>query len=355
MIVGETRFFRERSTFDIVESLIKRENLSNFNVWSLGCSTGEEPYSIAIMLYEMGFKPSSVKVYASDINKEFIEKAKKGIYERSKIMRSERGDIVKYFEKIDANNYRLKDEIREYVKFFYFDIIDFSRYKSFREMFKFIFLRNVLIYFPTEKIEKIMDKVGETLVKGGYLFLGNKEILYNYSSKYVKEFLNNVTFYRKKEKIDMEVKKDKRVAFSYINRRLKEKERGGIVKNRKVKISPFSLYTGALLAEKIKESLYLLDPESFEYYFLKGYLEEMGGSEEKAIIFYKKSIEREPEFPFSHLHLGNIYYNSGKYSEAYREYMYALEGLKERKKWIEFVTYDDIEFISSFLESRIGI
>ncbi len=358
--IGETRFFREKSTFNVVKSLIKRENLSNFNIWSLGCSTGEEPYSIAIMLYEMGFKPSQVKIYASDINKEFIEKAKKGIYERSKIMRSERKDITIYFEKIDANNYRLKGEIREYVKFFCLDIFDFSKYKPFKEMFKFIFLRNVLIYFSIEKIEEIIDKIGETLVESGYLFFGNKEVLCTYSNKYIKESIGNVVFYRKRANKELESKdqfkgSEKRSTFktSHTNNRSKRRY-DMITKDREIELPLFSSYKGDVLVRKIKGFLYFLDPHSFEYYFLKGYLEEVKGNEHKAITFYKKAIEMEPEFPLSHLHLGNIYYNNGKYDEAYREYVYALEGLKERSKLIKFITCEDVEFIKSFLENRIG-
>ncbi len=351
--IGETRFFREKSTFDVVKKLIKREKLSSFKFWSLGCSTGEEPYSLAIMFYEMGLKKPDVRIYASDINKEYIERASIGIYNKAQIMKSEKRDIMRYFKKIDQDNYRIRDEIRGYVDFFYFNILDFAKYEALREVFKFIFLRNVLIYFPIDKIEKIVEKVGDTLTDGGYLFLGNKEVLYRFSNRYIKNFLDNVTFYKKKTKKEVESKEHETKVLYGINHKIEKEKNRTLIKIRQN--SPqLSLYTKDVLIEKLRESLYFLDRESFEYYFLRGYLEEIDGDEDKAMVFYKKSIVLEPEFPLSHLHLGNIYYNKNKYNEAYREYIYALEGLKEKKKWISLVSYEDIEFIESFLKNRIG-
>ena len=344
--IGETRFFREKRTFYTLKSLIKSLGSSRFEIWSSACATGEEAYSLAIILYEMGFDPEDVRIFATDINSSFLQKAKEGIYSQRDIEKSERNDILKYFDKIDEKHYKIRDEIKKYIHFSYFDLINFPEYKKLRYRFKFILLRNVLIYFQVELIKKIINNIFFSLEDNGILFLGNKEVLYESLGfkRFKKMIFNNTIYYIKKE--EYKSGKGKDIVNSKDSR-----------KREKIDLDKFFFYVNNRNIKDAYKFLQSMDKNSFEYFFAKGIFKELEGDEEIAKELYQKAIEIEPEFPLSHLYLGNIYYNKKDYLNTYKEYMYAIERFKEMKngRWKGLIKEDDVEFIENFLKSRIGI
>lgn len=178
--INETYFLRERAQMDhmvkkgIPEMAMKGKR--SFKIWSAACSSGEEPYSIAILLNEEGyFGKYNIEIYGTDINTDVLNIAEKGVY-RSVSFRGVQPSIIdKYFTK-NGLDFTLKPEIKSKVKFFQANLME-SMAASRIGSADFIFCRNVLIYFDVEAKKKVVDNFYKILPQGGYLYLGHSETL----------------------------------------------------------------------------------------------------------------------------------------------------------------------------------
>ncbi len=180
LTINETSFFRNRPQFDVLEELVlpevmKRRAWSSsyvLRVWSAGCSTGEEPYSIAISVLESlpARPPWEVRVYASDLSLTALEKASAGLYPGSKLQDISLSRKRRFFIEEEAG-FRVREEVRRLV------IYDFHNLKHENGLkdLDIIFCRNVLIYFTPEEQKKVVAKLTRALKPGGYLFLGHSE------------------------------------------------------------------------------------------------------------------------------------------------------------------------------------
>src|SRR5579875_266291 len=181
--INVTNFFRDYSVYDcfktcvipkILEGLEKSEKIK---VWSAGCASGEEPYSIAVMFLQAMEKLGKfvVEVTANDINKAAVEYAKNGTYPAGAVEKLPRDTISKYFEVLDTGDdlhYTVKPEIKEFVSFRTSDILsnDAKRMDA-------VFCRNVLIYYEREAQELIINKFYNSLKNSGFLVLGMDETM----------------------------------------------------------------------------------------------------------------------------------------------------------------------------------
>lgn len=173
-----TKFFREVHHFDalgseIVPSLKEKSRLGKpVRIWSAGCSTGQEPYSIGLMLDRMwpGFHEKDVKILATDIDRQALHVAESGFFDGelvSEIPEQYRDQFVKA-----DGGMSIKDDIRKSTYFRYLNLMeDFP----FRNQFDVIFCRNVAIYFSDEIQELVWKKLVRYLTPGGYLFVGHSE------------------------------------------------------------------------------------------------------------------------------------------------------------------------------------
>ena len=188
LTINETSFFRNRPQFEVLEQLvlpelIERKNAAgerSLRIWSAGCSTGEEPYSIAISVLEQlpARQPWDVRVYASDLSLTALEKATSGTYPESKLQDMDRGRARRFFEAC-PDGFRVRDEVRRLV------IYDFHNLKHENGLgdLDIIFCRNVLIYFDPDEQQKVVQKFIRALRPGGYLFLGHSESVQGMSSE----------------------------------------------------------------------------------------------------------------------------------------------------------------------------
>lgn len=175
-----TSFFREADHFDRLSEIVKEMAASNkrlrLRLWSAGCSTGEEPYTMAIVLSEaLAGRNDSVYILATDISTRVLRTAKAGIYDESKVRNIPQHLLRKYFLKGTGSRegqYRVKKETAEMVRFMRFNLKDEPR---FHEPFDFIFCRNVMIYFDTDTQQALVDRLYNCLRDGGYLFVGHSE------------------------------------------------------------------------------------------------------------------------------------------------------------------------------------
>ncbi|RCW56566.1 MULTISPECIES: CheR family methyltransferase [Halanaerobium] len=172
-----TKFFREKFHFELLFKKIIPgilENKSKIRIWSAGCSTGEEPYTIAMMLAKNDLKYS---IIATDINTEVLKYARGGIYNKQKIKNINSEYLHNYFRKGVGKYkgyYKIKKSIRERISFKKLNL-NSSFSAEFSKDFDIIFCRNVLIYFENEKKKQVLRELKKTMIDGGYLVLGHSE------------------------------------------------------------------------------------------------------------------------------------------------------------------------------------
>lgn len=192
-----TSFFREANHFEFLKERVLpgyRNNSEKLRVWSAGCSSGEEPYSLAILIFEElgNVLLRDVKILATDISTHILSKAKEGVYDAQLVEGVPKILLTKYFDRLkqpDEFNapsyyYKIKPEVRNIVRFARLNLMEEWPMKG---PFKVIFCRNVMIYFDKQTQEKLIGKYYNLLETGGYLFTGHSENLasVSHSFKYV--------------------------------------------------------------------------------------------------------------------------------------------------------------------------
>jgi chemotaxis protein methyltransferase CheR len=182
---NETYFFREQKHFEYLCNHILPELPAGktFRVWSAAASTGEEPYSIAMTLKDRC--TTDWELFCSDVNQSVIEQAKVGVYPEVRTRNIPSNYLRRFCRKginTQEGNIRITSELRQLVQFFTLNL-----HEPFPNMGKFnlVFLRNVLIYFENDTKTKILERIADTLVSGGILFVGHSESLHGLSSRFV--------------------------------------------------------------------------------------------------------------------------------------------------------------------------
>lgn len=203
LTTNETYFFREEYQLkafseEILPEILSKKTEKSLRIWSAGCATGEEPYTIAMILSIKKdiLENFKINIFASDISQRCLKIAREGIYGPNSF-RSEREDYKKiFFTQIDEHKYKIKDEIKRLVSFGYLNLLD-KRQIAMLPTMDIIFCRNVLIYFDMESRKKVIDNFYNKLSKGGFLLLGHAESLINISTDFVMRHLKNDLVYQK--------------------------------------------------------------------------------------------------------------------------------------------------------------
>lgn len=202
LTVNETYFFREMNQLralseEILEEL-KETNTGrkSLRIWSAGCSTGEEPYTLAMLISEKtGFNGWDIEICGSDINQTVLRTARKGVYRKNSFRTTESYYLHKYFTEEDGS-YRISDHIKKFVNFSYLNLLDPFKSKFMGKM-DVILCRNVMIYFDLASRKKVIDNFYDRLNEGGYLLLGHAESLINISTAFaLKHFKNDMVYQR---------------------------------------------------------------------------------------------------------------------------------------------------------------
>ena len=187
---NHTYFMRENAHFfyfrDTVLPYLKSASKDNdLRIWSAGCSSGEEPSTLAMIIDEFFGKEKmwwDTKILATDISGKALEKAKKGVYKHEQIATLPSYWKLTYFKKLDNENYILADKIRNEIIYRKFNLMDDAF--PFRRKFHMIFCRNVMIYFDTKTKQELISKFYDLMEYGGYLFIGHSESLNRQETKF---------------------------------------------------------------------------------------------------------------------------------------------------------------------------
>lgn len=196
---NETYFFREPRQLSffidtLVPNVLARRGNKEFKVWSAASSTGEEPYTLALLLKEK-HPGLQTEILASDISTAVLEAARKAVYGSYSVRNVAEPYLSKYFRKRDWT-YELDDAIKKMVKFTSINLIDERKMRAVQPM-DVIFCRNVLIYFDDCAKQKSVSLLYDALRPGGYLLIGSSESLHNVTRAFKPVVYNKVVAYEK--------------------------------------------------------------------------------------------------------------------------------------------------------------
>lgn len=183
MTTNETFWFRDTYPFEylarvLLPDLVKRKGRERIRIWSAACSSGQEPYSISMVVEEyqrsgLGARACDVEILATDLSSSVLDTAMRGTYDRQSLMRGLSDERCReFFQQEDQDTWRVRDSVRSRVRF-----RPLNLQESFFLLGKFdiVFCRNVLIYFSNELKLEILRKLHASLYPGGVLFLGASE------------------------------------------------------------------------------------------------------------------------------------------------------------------------------------
>jgi chemotaxis protein methyltransferase CheR len=198
----ETYFFREASQMtafveEIVPDILSRKGVKKIRVWSAGCSTGEEAYSIAMLLQESRlFDSVAFDIFASDISQQVLVRARKGQYREASFRVTDPNIRDKYFTREADGSWRIHDDIRNRVSFGRLNLYDEPRVTLLGAV-DVVFCRNVIIYFDDASKRTVINSFFNRIVDGGYLLLGHSESLISLSTQFRLTHLKNDMVYQK--------------------------------------------------------------------------------------------------------------------------------------------------------------
>jgi chemotaxis protein methyltransferase CheR len=198
MTTNETYFFRDPGQYEAIRTVLlpklkqDRGDKKKLRFWSAASSTGQEAYTLAILLLENGFQDWNIQILGTDFSEKVVERARCGIYQQIEVSRGlPAALLVKYFSR-SGLHWQLSEPVQKMVRF---DTIDLR--KSMRALgpFDLVFCRNVMIYFDNDTKRKVLKEIHGTLFRGGWLLLGGAETIFSLEERFDRETIGNVTVY----------------------------------------------------------------------------------------------------------------------------------------------------------------
>ena len=175
----------------------KKQTYRRLRIWSAGCSTGEEPYTLGMIVLEQEpLKDWQVDIFASDISQRVLTTARKGIYSDSSFRSTDSYYVNRYFHDVDAGGKRIDDSVKKLVHFGHLNLLQPEQW-TILARFDIIFCRNVMIYFNNDSKKKMVTSFHEKLEDGGFLLLGHAESLMNVSTAFTLRHFRHDMVYQK--------------------------------------------------------------------------------------------------------------------------------------------------------------
>lgn len=360
LITGETYFFRDQGQFALLKNWILPELIKNkktdktLRIWSAGCSTGEEAYSLAILVDGLALEGWDTLILGTDINDEALNKARKGNYGEWSFRQVGEDIREQYFRK-KKNEWTLDERIRGMVSLEVMNLItdtypDYG--KNLHDM-DLILCRNVFIYFKPEIVSKTVEKMTGTLSNGGYLMTGHAEIrAREFPHLKARVFPESVVYQksaglerREASFVKLEAPQEMRDTFHEI-RKTGHVSQDKISSQSAIEKSEFELareYADSGRYDDAARSLgkaIKADPfRPGSYFLLAQIAREMGNSEEEKEML-KKVIYLDPSYTAGFLELAVIYDEEGDFPRASKMRTTALELLKRLRPEVSVEPYE---------------
>jgi len=195
----QLKVFKDNVLKEIVETQRKKGD-KRIRIWSAGCSTGEEPYTMAMQISEvLGSELSSwnVKITANDLSEGVLASARRGVYTEYALRTTPPEMLRKYFVEADGR-YTINSDLKQFINFGQINLSDRMQLKRV-ERSNIVFCRNVIIYFDDEMKKKVIGSFYDNLLPGGYLLIGHSESLHNISRAFKPTHYPGAIIYRKEE------------------------------------------------------------------------------------------------------------------------------------------------------------
>ncbi len=376
--VSETSFFRNRPHFEalrkgVLPELIDRKRAGDRSVriWSAGCSTGEEPYSVAVVCMEAfpALEAWKVDILATDIVKRALTSAKHALYSTHSLRQIDSGVLDVYFTKVVPDKYQLSPRIANMVRFLQSDLTREPQAGFVGADWDIIFCRNVLIYFTDEVARSVVHYFYDILNPGGYLFLGHAEMLSRTGQNDFKLREFESTFvYQKPAPAEGKPEQPPSAKASHRPRRVqavqtlpnaprapsapqlaqaeedysaKRYDRALEEALRLLEREPSNpdvvflvgrIYANTGRGEEAAEKFHqvtVLSPLNAQAYYHLGIIYSEQRKPDAAIEAFKRAIYSDNEFGLAHLNLANVYREQGRYKDALRSYRNAVSALEK--------------------------
>ncbi len=356
LTIGETYFFREKKTFEVLKETVlprlinaRRITDRRLRIWSAACCTGEEPYSLAILLRELipDIADWNVTILATDINVRFLKKATAAVY-RDWSFR-ETPDWVKdrYFDRTSDGSYSIKPEIKRLVSFVQLNLVEdvFPSLTVETNAMDLIFCRNVLMYFSSAQAEKVVANLRRALVNDGWLVVSPSETSQKLFNQFVTVNFPGLILYRKGQK-QTALQTTSVPEWSPIQFNTHDDfQSTSVLPSPPVSSVPvtdsksFALLTRSLADQgKLTDALQWCDRwvhaeklDALGHYLRAIVLQELGDVDQARVSF-QKSIYLKPEFILSYFALGNLDRSQGRRAQAARQFANALRLLENLRQ-----------------------
>lgn len=207
LTTNETYFFREQFQLkafsdEVIPELIRNkasQGNRSLRIWSAGCSTGEEPYTIAMLLSTIqDLKGWNIEIIGTDISQKVLQQARRAVYGKSSFRATEDYDLRRFFHQQD-DGYKVNDSIRELVTISHLNLFDSHRLGMLGKV-DLIFCRNVIIYFDQAAKKRVIESFHSALYDGGFLLLGHSESLMNITTQFTLRHFKNDMIYQKPDR-----------------------------------------------------------------------------------------------------------------------------------------------------------
>ncbi len=369
--VQETQFFRNSPQFDalrqyIIPEIARRktggERVMRF--WCAGCSTGQEPYSVAMSVLDVLPEPESwnIQILGTDLNEDALAEASRGWYPERKFAGVDRLHLDRYFHAA-GGGYTIDESVRNLVRFERLNLVDDPLPVSSFGVCDAVFCRNVIIYFTHETAKIVIEHFYDIMSPGAYLFLGHSETLWRMSSKYALVEIGDAFIYRKPLPLSVGGRRflpDRRLRStgpssgssderrsSRADRRSRSGERSdprvktGVNKQKPLTddaLSPREAAGSARiqldrgkyeLAIRCLERGLAANGADPELYFVLGLVHEKMNEPEAAAEDFRRALYFDPDLGIARFHLASVFEQNGKIKSAVREYRNAKRSFKE--------------------------
>jgi len=379
LTVGETYFFREKRSFEILSEQILPELIRarqgsdrRLRIWSAGCCTGEEPYSIAILLDRIlpDLRQWHVTILATDVNPNFLKKASIGVFSEWSFRNPPTWLKDNYFRQVDKNHFEILPRIKERVTFAYLNLAEdiYPSLTNNTNAMDLIFCRNVLMYFAAETVKKAAHNFHRSLVDKGWLLISPTELSSELFPQFSSVHFEGAILYQKGEKVSpvpviplpqpvldfipplpepipvLEAKMERPQPTLY-ERALTLLEGGdatqAIEKLEEDFARTSSAESAALLARTYANLGELAEARSWVekaiganklhagWHYLRAIILQEQGADEEGSAALKRALYLDSDFVLAHFALGNLALRQGHSKEAHKHFLNVLELLAD--------------------------
>lgn len=203
--INETHFFRSTEQFELIKTHLlpqliasHRQHHGNIHIWSAACSTGDEPYTLAIIIkehFEQRYPNIRFRITATDIDSDALDAAKVGLF-RNYSTRYIHPQLLKKYFTSEGNVYRINDSIKQLVDFKLINLSDRTEMMRIHNV-DLTLCANVLIYFPAETKKKVVKSIYKSMQSGSIFMVGHSETLFGLDHDFTQVRLGNTVFYQK--------------------------------------------------------------------------------------------------------------------------------------------------------------